>query len=182
MRVLLTGVMAKVSDSTSDCFCGPFNGVPVQRSLTPTLTTKLTTMFFLICLFSCFNAFAANKQPGSESAIPSQTVEISAESNTASQPTTSDGPEKSPEVSLEPALSFESIVKSLNESNFKKKLSAIETLATVDHPQKLPLLKALQNNDVYTRKIDDRVVIATKSGDGYQVIDASTGESLGSTA
>jgi urea transport system permease protein len=75
--------------------------------------------------------------------------------------------------------SFENTVQSLNESNFKKKLASVETLATIDHPQTLPLLKALQNNDVYSRKSDGRVVIATKAADGYQLTDAATGESLG---
>jgi len=80
-------------------------------------------------------------------------------------------------TSTEP--SFEIAVQSLNVSSFKKKLEAVETLATIDHPQTLPLLKALQDNDVYTRKSDDRIVIATKADDVYQLIDAITGESLG---
>ncbi len=79
----------------------------------------------------------------------------------------------------EPEVNFETTVQSLNESNFKKKLASIETLASFDHPQSLPVLKALQNNDVYSRKSDERVVIATQSGDAYQLIDAATGEDLG---
>ena len=75
--------------------------------------------------------------------------------------------------------SFENIVQSLNQSSFKKKLAAVETLSTIDHAQILPLFKALQNNDVYSRNSDKRVVIATKADDMYQLIDAATGESLG---
>jgi urea transport system permease protein len=77
--------------------------------------------------------------------------------------------------------SFEQAVQLLNVSSFKKKLAAVESLAGIDHPQTLPLLKALLDNDVYRRKSDDRIVIATRAEDVYQLIDATTGESLGTT-
>ena len=75
--------------------------------------------------------------------------------------------------------SFEQAVQLLNVSSFKKKLAAVETLAGTDHPQTLPLLKALLDNDVYRRKSDDRIVIATRAEDVYQLTDATTGEPLG---
>jgi urea transport system permease protein len=77
--------------------------------------------------------------------------------------------------------SFEQAVQLLNVSSFKKKLAAVETLAGIDHPQTLPLLKALLDNDVYRRKSDDRIVIATRAEDVYQLTDATTGEPLGTT-
>ena len=92
----------------------------------------------------------------------------------AAEDITADGGSPSP---TEP--SFAEAVQSLNVSSFKKKLAAVETLTTIEHPQTLPLLKALQNNDVYSRKSDRRVVIATKADDVYQLIDATTGEPLG---
>ncbi|MCG6969287.1 MAG: urea ABC transporter permease subunit UrtB [Gammaproteobacteria bacterium] len=87
------------------------------------------------------------------------------------------GVEEPVAASTEP--SFEQAVQLLDVSNFKEKLAAVETLAGIDHPQTLPLLKALLDNDVYRRKNDDRIVIATRAEDVYQLTDATTGEALG---
>jgi urea transport system permease protein len=83
----------------------------------------------------------------------------------------------------EPSIqTFASLVQSLKESSFAKKLTTIESIAKTDQPQTLPLLKALSHNSVYRRKTDDKVVIATKVNDSYQLIDAASGEALGTAA
>ena len=85
-------------------------------------------------------------------------------------------------TSQTPAESFDSLVQSLKESSFPKKLAAIEVLSKTTQPQTLPLLKALSRNDVYSRKSDKRVVIAKKVNDDYQLTDAANGQSLGTSA
>jgi len=77
------------------------------------------------------------------------------------------------------AESFDSLVQSLKESSFPKKLAAIEALSKTDQPQTLPLFKALLHGDVYKRKSDDRVVIINKTNNEYQLTDAAGGQSLG---
>ncbi len=132
-----------------------------NRSGIPGLLSVIPMVIIFLCLLFSFNLFAAEELSTDEA-----TAAIPLEEPAFEQP------------HLE-QHSFEEIVQSLNESNFKKKLATVETLATMDHPQTLPLLKALQNADVYSRKTDGRVVIATKVDDVFQLIDAATGESLG---
>jgi urea transport system permease protein len=80
-----------------------------------------------------------------------------------------------------PAESFDSLVQALNVSSLHKKMAAVKSIATSDNPQVLPLLKALLHNDVYSRRTDKKVVIANKVNGEYQLIDAVSGDSLGTS-
>ena len=136
----------------------------------PPYSIRLMIIFMLFC--SPLVGLAADTTDNADNGVIADSV----------TPTAASGdPQETPEV--EPtAMSFDSLVQSINESNFKKKLAAIEALAATDHPQSLPLLKALSHNNVYSRKTDSRVVIANKVNDDYQLIDAASGESLGTAA
>ncbi|MGD8595225.1 MAG: urea ABC transporter permease subunit UrtB, partial [Gammaproteobacteria bacterium] len=128
----------------------------LTRSNVKNMAILIRLVFISLGFFNCISVFAADEVSTDEPATAS------------AQPT-----------SINP--SFEQTVQLLNVSSFKDKLAAVETLATIAHPQTLPLLKALLDNDVYRRKSDSRIVIATKADNVYQLIDATTGEPLGTS-
>jgi urea transport system permease protein len=126
------------------------------------LKTQLVLIF--LGLFVCYNVFAADDV--ADTVVDEVVKKVDNSEETVSEP-------------AQPT--FEQAVQLLNVRSFKKKLAAVEILASIDNPQTLPLLNALQENDVYRRKSDDLIVIAKRAGDVYQITDATTGESLGTT-
>lgn len=119
-----------------------------------------------------------------DQAAQSATVDTSAPAEsgaeTPSQPTAESQHAAESQPAAESATeTFDSLVQSLKESSFSKKLETIKSLSKTDQPQTLPLLKALLHNDVYKRKSDERVVIVKKANDTYQLTDAAGGQSLG---
>lgn len=68
----------------------------------------------------------------------------------------------------------------LRDAGFKDKITIAAEMADMDHPRVRPVLQALLDSRLYVRKSDDRVVITTEAGDGYQIEDAASGDDLGS--
>ncbi|MBS3953112.1 MAG: urea ABC transporter permease subunit UrtB [Methylomicrobium sp.] len=56
---------------------------------------------------------------------------------------------------------------------------ALEQLGEVNHPRTLTVLQALLNGKLYQVASNEQLVIATEISEGYQLIDAITGEDLG---
>lgn len=74
---------------------------------------------------------------------------------------------------------FDAAVAALDSSGFPAKGRAIEALAATGDPRAPAILQALLDGDLYARRGDDRVVFATRSGGGYALRDAVSGEALG---
>ena len=70
----------------------------------------------------------------------------------------------------------------LTTKSFSKKAVAVDAVAQVDHPRTAGILDAMLNGVLYYRKIDERVVIAEKTDDGYAITDAVTNALLGEVA
>ncbi|MDO8939144.1 MAG: urea ABC transporter permease subunit UrtB [Methylicorpusculum sp.] len=56
---------------------------------------------------------------------------------------------------------------------------ALEQLGEVNHPRTLTVLQALLNGKLYQVASNEQLVIAAENSEGYQLIDAITGEDLG---
>jgi urea transport system permease protein len=88
--------------------------------------------------------------------------------------------EPEPAVEPEPVPpTLEEALPKLLERSFKVKEQAIADIAASGEPQAAELLEALLNGDLYYRKDDKRVVYAQRSGDGWALTDALTGDDLG---
>jgi urea transport system permease protein len=75
--------------------------------------------------------------------------------------------------------SYDAALEQLVNGSFAVKAQAVETLAASGEPAALPLLKALLDGDLYTRKADRRLVLATAADGGYALRDATTGDPVG---
>ncbi len=75
--------------------------------------------------------------------------------------------------------SFESLTAGLTQSSFKKKATAVESVAALEDERVLPLLEAMLAGDLYYRKSDKRIVIVAAAEEGYQLTSVDTEEDLG---
>ncbi len=80
------------------------------------------------------------------------------------------------------AQSFDAAAEGLLAKSYKDKIQAVEALAATADPRSAPLLEALLAGDLYSRKSDQLLVIASKASGRYNIVGAMTGEALGSVA
>jgi urea transport system permease protein len=71
------------------------------------------------------------------------------------------------------------LVDALAPGSFADREAAIDALAATGDERVPPILAALGEGDLYARKADGKVVIAAKSGGGFRLTDAATGEDAG---
>lgn len=76
-------------------------------------------------------------------------------------------------------LSLNAALSSLVSSNFTEKSAAIDSLVKTGGPRIVTVLQRMYDGELYYRKQDKRVVFAETQADEYLIIDALTGESLG---
>ncbi|MCG6940345.1 MAG: urea ABC transporter permease subunit UrtB [Thiohalocapsa sp.] len=76
--------------------------------------------------------------------------------------------------------SLETALPQLAERSFKVKEQAAQDVAASGDPRAADLLEALLGGKLYYRTDDKRIVLARRSGDGYTLTDALSGEDLGS--
>ncbi len=87
--------------------------------------------------------------------------------------------EQVPGVGAPEQPSLEAALAALSERSFKVKEQAATDIAASGDPRAADLLKALLDGDLYYRKDDGRIVRAERTGDGWTLTEALTGESLG---
>lgn len=73
---------------------------------------------------------------------------------------------------------FAALVNDVNVGSTTKKLAAIRSISAAKHPQSLRVLNALLEGDLFYRKSDDVVFVASKTQDGYELYDVSSGEAV----
>ncbi|MBA2592789.1 MAG: urea ABC transporter permease subunit UrtB [Gammaproteobacteria bacterium] len=71
---------------------------------------------------------------------------------------------------------FAAALELLNQSSFVKKAEAVKAIERLDHPQGLPVLRALLNGDLHARAEDGRFFIVRDKGGELELIDALSGE------
>ena len=76
-------------------------------------------------------------------------------------------------------LPLEQALSGLAERSFDTKTAAAKAVADCDDPRAAQILRALLGGDLYVRRSDKLVVLATPEGDSYTLIDAATGSPLG---
>ena len=74
---------------------------------------------------------------------------------------------------------FTAKVEALNSGGFNDKIAAAEQLAADDYPRAPLILQALLDGNLYERKADGALVLATETESGYRLYDAVTGDELG---
>ncbi|MCP5419491.1 MAG: urea ABC transporter permease subunit UrtB [Gammaproteobacteria bacterium] len=74
---------------------------------------------------------------------------------------------------------FAPLVEALGGRSFDQKIQAVENLAQANFPRAEEVLNAMLDGRLYTRREDNRVVIAETAGSEYALTDAATGEALG---
>lgn len=74
---------------------------------------------------------------------------------------------------------FDELVNNLNAPSFRDKSEAVQALSKLDDPRVLPVLMAMTEGDLHYRKSDKKIVIATKTDNGFQLSDPLTGSDLG---
>jgi urea transport system permease protein len=67
----------------------------------------------------------------------------------------------------------------VKQADFNSMAAAVTNLQQVNSPRLLPILNALMQGNLATRKSDGRMVITKELSDGYQLYAADTGEDLG---
>ena len=77
------------------------------------------------------------------------------------------------------AADVDADVAALGDAGFTEKIALVGSLAASGDARVLPVLQALLEGDLYTRKSDDAVVVATKQGDVFVLTDPLTGAELG---
>lgn len=77
---------------------------------------------------------------------------------------------------------FEESLNALNVKSYKKKEQRIEAFSKQEHPQTIPVLKALLEGDLHYKKMGKKIVIVQKVDEGYQLTDPLTGKVLETTA
>lgn len=75
--------------------------------------------------------------------------------------------------------SFEGVIKELNSKSFKNKSDAIEKIAASGHERVQPILEAMLGGDLYADKKTQEIVIGAKHADGYEIVNAVDGKTLG---
>lgn len=78
-----------------------------------------------------------------------------------------------------PVTDFATAVAALNEQSFTKKEQAINDLANIKNPRTVAILEAMMGNDLYFDKQSQHIVIGTRKDDGYEIVDAISGDKLG---
>lgn len=76
---------------------------------------------------------------------------------------------------------FEVLVDALGKANFAQMQERISALAGTGDTRVVPVLNALGEGELYTRKSDGRVFIAKSSGSNFQLTDPVSGEAAGET-
>jgi urea transport system permease protein len=79
---------------------------------------------------------------------------------------------------LAAAADFPTLVQQLGADDFDGKLQSIQALGALGDPRAVRVLKALENDGLYTTA-DHKVVIATETDDGFSLSDPLTGKPLG---
>lgn len=74
---------------------------------------------------------------------------------------------------------FAEAVAGLDQKSFAKRAEAVDALGALGHARTETVLRALAAGEVFARKDDRLVVIARRSGDGYDLTAAATGEAAG---
>jgi len=74
---------------------------------------------------------------------------------------------------------FAEDVAALNAKSYKAKITAVQNLATESGEKAVPVLKAFLDGNLFTKKSDKTLVIATKKGSVYLLTNPVSGESLG---
>ena len=77
-------------------------------------------------------------------------------------------------VSLAAAQDVGSLVDSLAKGSFAERGAAISSLVGSGSPVVVPVLQALSDGNLYARKADGKVFIATASGEVFKLIDPAT--------
>ena len=78
------------------------------------------------------------------------------------------------------AKDISALVSALAQKGYKKKATAIEALAATGDPRAVPILEAILAARLFTRKSDNKVVIAARKGDGWALSDPVTQAAIGS--
>ncbi|WP_404356082.1 urea ABC transporter permease subunit UrtB [Methylotuvimicrobium sp. KM1] len=119
-------------------------------------------MSLLALIMLCIRPSIALDEPADESAqFNSENQEVS---------------EQQAETVLDP---FVDALSRLLIGSMKDREQAIENLSVTGHPAALPILEALLDGRLYALRDKQTAVIATESGQGYRIADASTGADLG---
>ena len=74
---------------------------------------------------------------------------------------------------------FTTAIENLKNNSFRKKSEAVEKLTTIKDPRILKVFQALLHGNLYIKKADKSIVIATVSGQNYRIADVLTGKDLG---
>ncbi len=74
---------------------------------------------------------------------------------------------------------FQDAVNELNVRSLSKLAQAIETLAQIDHPRTLPVMKALLQGQLYTERETGQVLVGSEQNDRVQIYQAVDGKNLG---
>jgi urea transport system permease protein len=69
------------------------------------------------------------------------------------------------EATTSPSIEYQ--ITTLQEKSFQTKITAVQNLAQTGDPRVVPILEALLNGNLYTRKSDNKVVITEKKGKVY---------------
>jgi len=77
------------------------------------------------------------------------------------------------------AASAENPFAGLLDDDFDRKAEAIQWVEKSGHPRALPILQAMIDDKLFSRKEDGRLVLGVEIEDGYAISDALTGEALG---
>ncbi|MGN6159143.1 MAG: urea ABC transporter permease subunit UrtB [Devosia sp.] len=78
------------------------------------------------------------------------------------------------------AADFGVLVDALGPGSFSQREAAVNALAATGDSRVAPILQALTDGNLYTRKTDGRVVIAAKAGDGFALTSPADNSALGS--
>ncbi|MGH9895575.1 MAG: hypothetical protein ACREA0_27045, partial [bacterium] len=71
---------------------------------------------------------------------------------------------------------FAAALEMLNQSSFVKKAEAVKAIERLDHPQGLPVLRALLHGDLHARAEDGRFFIVRDKDGEFELIDTLSGE------
>ncbi|MCB2101219.1 MAG: urea ABC transporter permease subunit UrtB [Rhodobacterales bacterium] len=87
-------------------------------------------------------------------------------------------------MSLGPAFAgpFEDAITALGGKSFNARMAAVEALGETGDPRAVPVLNALMDGELYTRKDDKSVVLTRPSGKVFILTDAVTGQEIGEAA
>ncbi|QCW84860.1 urea ABC transporter permease subunit UrtB [Methylotuvimicrobium buryatense] len=101
---------------------------------------------------------------------------IALDESTAETAESQEVSEQQAETVLDP---FADALARLISGSMKEREQASEQLSVTGHPEALPVLEALLDGRLYALRDKQTAVIATESGQGYRIAEASTGADLG---